>query len=78
MDLPEQVIPAQNNEAGLLANFDLNLESLVEKATQNHPEINAYRLKLDALGIEKKLKFQQKKLKFQELEKFLKQVENKN
>lgn len=58
VDLPEQVIPAQNNEAGLLANFDLNLESLVEKAAQNHPEINAYRLKLDALGIEKKLKFQ--------------------
>lgn len=58
VDLPETVVPAQNNEAGLLANFDLNLQSLVEKAKQNHPEINQYRLKLDALGIEKKLKFQ--------------------
>lgn len=58
VDLPENVIPAQNNEAGLLAGFDLNLPSLIEKAAQNHPEINAYRLKLDALGIEKKLKFQ--------------------
>ncbi|MHA8075410.1 TolC family protein [Aquirufa sp. TARAVU-A1A] len=58
VDLSEEVIPAANEEIRLLANADLNLASLLEKAMQNHPEINNYRNKLDVLGIEKKLKFQ--------------------
>jgi outer membrane protein TolC len=58
VDLSDEVIPAANEEIRLLANADLNLASLLEKAMQNHPEINNYRNKLDVLGIEKKLKFQ--------------------
>jgi outer membrane protein TolC len=58
VDLAEDVIPTQNDEVRLLANADLNLQSLIEKAMQNHPELNNYRNKLDVLGIEKRLKFQ--------------------
>jgi outer membrane protein TolC len=58
VDLADDVIPAANEEIRLLANADLNLQSLIEKAMQNHPEINNYRNKLEVLGIEKKLKFQ--------------------
>jgi outer membrane protein TolC len=57
-DLADDVIPAANEEIRLLTNADLNLQSLIEKAMQNHPEINNYRNKLEVLGIEKKLKFQ--------------------
>jgi outer membrane protein TolC len=58
VDLADDVIPAANEEIRLLTNTDLNLQSLIEKAMQNHPEINNYRNKLEVLGIEKKLKFQ--------------------
>jgi outer membrane protein TolC len=58
VDLPEDVIPTPNDEVRLLANADLNLQSLIDKAMQNHPELNNYRNKLDVLGIEKRLKFQ--------------------
>ncbi len=58
VDLADDVFPAPNEEIRLLENADLNLESLLEKAMQNHPELNNYRNKLDVLGIEKKLKFQ--------------------
>lgn len=58
VDLSDDVVPAANEEIRLLANADLNLTSLLDKAMQNHPEINNYRNKLDVLGIEKKLKFQ--------------------
>jgi outer membrane protein TolC len=58
VDLADDVIPAANEEIRLLTNADLNLQSLIEKAMQNHPEINNYRNKLEVLGIEKKLKFQ--------------------
>ena len=58
VDLADDVFPAPNEEIRLLENADLNLESLLEKAMQNHPELNYYRNKLDVLGIEKKLKFQ--------------------
>jgi outer membrane protein TolC len=58
VDLAEDVIPMPNDEVNLLANADLNLQSLIDKAIQNHPELNNYRNKLAVLGIEKKLKFQ--------------------
>jgi outer membrane protein TolC len=58
VDLTEDVIPTPNDEVRLLANADLNLQSLIDKAMQNHPELNNYRNKLDVLGIEKRLKFQ--------------------
>jgi outer membrane protein TolC len=58
VDLSMDVVPAMNDDVNLLANADLNLQSLLDKAMQNHPEINNYRNKLDMLGIDKKLKFQ--------------------
>ncbi len=58
IELAEDVVPAANEEIRLLANADLNLTSLLDKALQNHPEINNYRNKLAVLGIEKQLKFQ--------------------
>ncbi len=38
--------------------FDLNLESILEKAETFHPELKSYDFKLNALQIEKQLKFQ--------------------
>ena len=58
-DLPSEVQPGEvANEFSLLANFDLNLPSLLEKAYANHPELSAYQYKIEGLQVEKKLKFQ--------------------
>jgi outer membrane protein TolC len=57
--LEKDVFPGELDQAfGLLAQFDLQLPSLLEKANSNHPELNAYQFKIDALNVEKKLKFQ--------------------
>lgn len=58
VDLAEDVIPTPNDDVRLLVNADLNLQSLIDKALQNHPELNNYRNKLAVLGIERRLKFQ--------------------
>lgn len=42
----------------LFANFDLNRESLLEKAMSNHPELKTYQYKMEVLQVDKKLKFQ--------------------
>lgn len=57
--LAKDVLPGELDQAfGLMAQFDLQLPSLLEKANSNHPELNAYQFKIDALNVEKKLKFQ--------------------
>lgn len=59
MDLPSDVTPDGSlTDKTLYANFDLNLPSLLTKAQENHPALNAYTNKLEMLQIEKQLKFQ--------------------
>lgn len=57
--LPETVIPQEGweNETNI-ASFNLDLEALQSIAQTSHPSLQAYSFKLDALGIDKKLKFQ--------------------
>ncbi|MBL7702344.1 MAG: TolC family protein [Ferruginibacter sp.] len=59
-ELPDDVIPAEeltllNTEASPLP----ELNNLLETARKNHPELLLYNYKLNVLGIEKKLKFQE-------------------
>jgi outer membrane protein TolC len=59
-DLPETVIPdADLQTINLNAATIPDLNSLVSSARINHPELVLYNYKLDVLGIEKKLKFQE-------------------
>ena len=59
MDLPSDVTPDGSlTDKTLYANFDLDLASLLTKAQENHPALNAYTNKLEMLTIERKLKFQ--------------------
>jgi outer membrane protein TolC len=59
MELPTEVQPAEvRNEMAWIADFDLNLSSLLEKAYTNHPDLSAYQYKIEGLQVEKKLKFQ--------------------
>ncbi len=57
--LPETVLPQEGweNETNI-AGFNLDLNALQNLAQTNHPNLQAYNFKLDALGIDKKLKFQ--------------------
>ena len=58
-ELPQEVQPAEvKNEMAILADLDLNLSSLLEKAYANHPDLSAYQYKIEGLQVEKKLKFQ--------------------
>jgi outer membrane protein TolC len=58
-ELPAEVRPAEvQNEFAWIADFDLNLPSLLEKAYANHPDLSAYQYKIEGLQVEKKLKFQ--------------------
>jgi outer membrane protein TolC len=58
-ELSTEVQPAEvTNEFAWIADFDLNLSSLLEKAYANHPELSAYLFKIEGLQVEKKLKFQ--------------------
>jgi outer membrane protein TolC len=58
--LPETVVPQEGweNETNI-NNFKLFLIDLLEAADQNHPDLQLYDYKLDALSIERKLKFQE-------------------
>lgn len=58
--LPETVIPQDGweNETNIL-NFNLVLPELLTLAENNHPDLQLYGYKLDVLGIDKKLKFQE-------------------
>ncbi len=58
--LPDDVIPADETLLLSLSNDSLPvLNELLEAATRNHPELLLYNFKLDALTVEKKLKFQE-------------------
>jgi outer membrane protein TolC len=58
--LPESVVPQDGweNETNIL-NFNLSLPDLLTLAETNHPDLQLYDYKLDVLGIDKKLKFQE-------------------
>ncbi len=58
--LPSYVIPQQGWENEInISQLNLSLDSLVNIATINHPELVYYNYKLDALALEKRLKFQE-------------------
>lgn len=58
--LPESVQPADDLQQIRALSFQLpDLSVLLEAARKNHPELLLYDYKLDALAVEKKLKFQQ-------------------
>ena len=58
--LPENVVPESiwENET-FTNNFNVVLAVLLDIADKNHPELQLYNYKLDALAIDKKLKFQE-------------------
>lgn len=58
--LPENIVPESNweNETSI-NNFNVELTALLDIADKNHPELQLYNYKLDALAIDKKLKFQE-------------------
>lgn len=58
--LPETVIPQDGWESETnILNFNLILPDLLTLAENNHPSLQLYDFKLDVLGIDKKLKFQE-------------------
>lgn len=58
--LPPDVIPAEDKVLTDISSSSLPvLNELTDAARRNHPELLLYNYKLDALNIEKKLKFQQ-------------------
>lgn len=56
-NLPVEVVPA--DQAGIPLTEIPALDSLLNTARLNHPELQLYTYKLDALAVEKKLKFQE-------------------
>jgi outer membrane protein TolC len=58
--LPENIVPQDGweNEVNIAA-FNLSLENLLTAATINHPDLQIYDYKLEALQIDKKLKLQE-------------------
>lgn len=60
VDLPENVMPADRLETTLTGAIPLPLlDSILGLARRNHPELQVYSFKLEALNVEKKLKFQE-------------------
>jgi len=58
-NLPASVIPADDLQITAIADAPLpELNSLLDAALKNHPELVIYNYKLDVLSVEKKLKFQ--------------------
>ncbi len=58
--LPPDIVPADDNLLETIPGTVLPLlNELVDAALKNHPELLQYNFKLDALNIEKKLKFQE-------------------
>lgn len=59
MELTWDVRPNENwTDFSFLANFDLDKNSLLEKAYSNHPELKGYQYKIESLQVDRKLKFQ--------------------
>ena len=59
LELPEDVRPNENwTDFSIIANFEFDKNILLEKAFSNHPELKSYRYKIDALQVDRKLKFQ--------------------
>ena len=59
-EIPNTVTPQNNWETEVnSSNFNFDISQLVSNASQNHPNNLVYTYKLDALEIEKKLKFQE-------------------
>ncbi|MHA8053861.1 TolC family protein [Aquirufa sp. Wall-65K1] len=57
--LTKDVSPAEVwGDFSLFSNFDLDLNSILQKVDSFHPEIQAYLFKIEGLNVEKKLKFQ--------------------
>jgi outer membrane protein TolC len=60
LTIPADAIPADSNLLSSITTGTMPLlNELLEAARKNHPELQVYKYKLDALGVEKKLKFQQ-------------------
>lgn len=58
--LPETVIPVKDwDKEEFVLTYQPVLENLLIQASLNHPELNMYNYKLDALEVERKLKFQE-------------------
>jgi outer membrane protein TolC len=58
--LPADIIPANDNALQSISSTSLPvLNELLQAALNNHPELMLYNYKLDALQVEKKLKFQE-------------------
>jgi outer membrane protein TolC len=58
--LPENIIPVKDwDKEEFVFSYQPVLENLLIQASLNHPELNMYNYKLDALEIERKLKFQE-------------------
>lgn len=58
-NLPPDIKPDDESRTLPVAGVNIpNLEELVTQAARNHPELQLYNYKLDVLGIERKLKFQ--------------------
>ena len=59
-NLPVNVIPNEDLQLSSIAAASIpELNSLLDAARKNHPELVIYNYKLDVLGVEKKLKFQE-------------------
>ena len=59
-NLPAAIIPADDLQLSSIATITApNLNNLLEAAKKNHPELIIYDYRLDALGVEKRLKFQE-------------------
>ena len=59
-EIPTSVIPNQNWESEIDNSlYNINIQELTEKAATNHPNNLVYTYKLNALEIDKKLKFQE-------------------
>jgi outer membrane protein TolC len=56
IQIPHQVNPSESLESIQGANFSLS--DLIDVAMKNHPELQVYSLKISALQVDKKLKFQ--------------------
>lgn len=58
-NLPTAIIPADDLQLSSIATITTpDLNNLLEAAKKNHPELIIYDYKLDALGVDKRLKFQ--------------------
>lgn len=58
--LPENIVPQSGWENEMnISKFNLDIQSLLATAQVNHPDLKFYDYKLDALSVEKRLKFQE-------------------